>query len=310
MNNIEIKPLSITKSVSKQTCFGGAWYFKVMSESANFYGIEGVITLPYPFIRRYENNSKTNKMYDFDLKNHDTSSIYMGGHADDESDVGLALSNAVFNGKVTKGAAVYRPFWRYITNTDFNTGPYDLENGKNYRNGMISEHNGYQNIYGHYHPSFTEFYYLPGDKLKMSLFSPRPNYLQLKIEVIEVSKLKFSVSLRKKYKLKNPKNFISPEFSSKGHGTDMLKSYKRVNAIDQFKNEGKVAHDSSSEILNAVWGNCYLYYKEENNMYKTPLNDDISVTMKCPVEERFTSTSIDKNTGRQVISIHPKGDKL
>jgi len=98
----------------QQKCFGGAWYHKVMSVPYDFSGIEGVITLPMPHINRFRDEQRPKSEIDFDLKNLDVSSIYMGGHATNESDVGLALSSAILNGNVTKGSAVFRPFWRYI----------------------------------------------------------------------------------------------------------------------------------------------------------------------------------------------------
>ncbi|PKK86884.1 MAG: hypothetical protein CVV63_03165, partial [Tenericutes bacterium HGW-Tenericutes-8] len=83
-------------------------------------------------------------------------------------------------------------------------------------------------------------------------------------------------------------------------------TYKRVNAIDQVKNEGKSAIPSETSILNAIWTDCYLYYKESDILYKTPMNDDISVTMQCPNPKAFYATEIDDNSGGQVISIIPK----
>ena len=139
----------------------------------------------------------------------------------------------------------------------------------------------------------------------MSLYSPKPHFMQLKIEVVSLSKLPYSIKLRQKGKLKNPETFISPMFSSKGHGTDSIKTYKRVNAIDQVKNEGKTAVVSDTNILNALWHNCYLYYKHNDTIYKTPMNDDISVTMQCPQANAFIATQIEEKTGRQMISILP-----
>lgn len=304
---IPIKPLQLNHPLIKQHCFGGAWYHKVMSVEYAFYGIEGVITLPLPFIRRYTNDFKPKKgLLDLNHQNLDVSSIYMGGHAIDESDVGLALFRAELGGEITTGSCVYRPFWRYITAENADVGGYDLQNHRKYAATQLSEKNGLKNVYAQYHPSFSEYYYLPGDTLKMSLYSPKPDFMQLKIEVLEVSKLPYSIQLRRKYHLKQPSTFISPMFASKGHGTDMLKTYKRVNAIDQAKNEGKVAIPSDTQILNALWQSCYLYYKENNTLFKTPFNEEISVTMQCPDPKAFYSTAIESTTGRQMISISPK----
>lgn len=290
----------------KQHCFGGAWYHKVMSVAYNFSGITGVITLPMPFIKRYDGDFKNKQMVDINHKNLDVSSVYMGGHATDESDVGLAFAKGILNGKVTEGSCCYRPFWRYITNQFTDEGPYDLKNNRPYAATVLSNHNGFKNVYAQYHPSFTEHYYMPGDKLRMTLKSPKPDFLQLTIEVIEVSTLPYSVNFRKKYKLKAPKDFSSPVFSSQGHGTNMEKTYKRVNAIDQARNEGKVAINTKTTIYNALWHECYLLYEVDGKTYQTPLNNDSSVSMSCPDERGFITSDIDHHTGRENITIEPK----
>ena len=289
----------------QQKCFGGAWYHKVMSIPYDFSGIEGVITLPMPHISRFRDEQIPNSEIDFDLKNLDVSSIYMGGHATNESDVGLALSAAILNGNITKGSAVFRPFWRYITDQVDDSGPYDFENKRYYSASVLNNQEGIKNVYAHYHPSFTEYYYLPGDKLRLSLTSPKPHYLVLKIEVLEVSVLDYSVNFRSTYNLKKPENFTSPLISSPGHGTSMIKTYKRVNAIDQVANEGKEAIMTNTTIKNAIWHECYLHYLEDGQMYKTPFNNNISVTMSCPDSRAFLIDEINDKTGGQKITIKP-----
>jgi hypothetical protein len=290
----------------KQRCFGGAWYHKVMSVPHDFLGITGVVTLPLPFIKRFDDGFNNNKMVDFNHKNLDVSSIYMGGHATDESDVGLAFSRAILNNQITEGACVYRPFWRYITDQFSDEGGYDLANKRYYAASVLSNHNGMKNVYAQYHPSFSEHYYLPGDTLRMTLISPKPDFLQLTIEVIEVSTLPYSVNLRKKYLLKTPADFVSPLFQSMGHGTKMPKTYKRVNAIDQARNEGKTAIPTKTSVYNALWHECHLVYSEDGKQYLTPLNEASSVSMSCPNEQGFITTAIDSKTGRQNITIEPK----
>lgn len=303
----ELKIEGINKEV--QRCFGGAWYHKVMSVSHNFYGIEGTITLPMPFIKRYKDDYQSSKMIDYDHKNLDVSSVYMGGHAIDESDVGLCLTTALLDGKITKGSCVYRPFWRYITDENLDIGTYDFDKNRFYAATQLSDIGGLKNIYAMHHISFSETYFMPGDKIKMSLISPKADFLQMTIELIEISKLKYAVDLRKKYKLKDPQTFVSPMFSSKGHGTDVAKTYKRVNAIDQVSNEGKVAINSKTTIYNGNWHSCYLYHKVGNDIFKTPFNESISVSMNCPDRKGFIISPLDPKTGGQNVTIIPKDAK-
>lgn len=300
-----IKRIDLSHLITgKQACFGGAWYHKVMSVDYDFRGIEGVITLPMPLIKRFKEDKEPTDLIDMDLSNLDVSSIYLGGHAKHESDVGLAFSRAIINDKVTHGGCVFRPFWRYITDLTSDEGDYDLSNGRNYKASVLNNQNGLKNVYAMYHPSFSEYYYLPGDKLKVSLTSPKENYLILKIEVIEISNHPYSIKFRKDNNLKAPQDFTSPLISSPGHGTSMPKTYKRVNAIDQVANEGKAAIITNSIIQDAIWENCYLIYQEDGEFYKTPLNEKTSVQMSCPDKKAFLINKIDDNGG-QNITIKP-----
>lgn len=294
-------------------CFMGAWYHKVFSTTFNWQGITGVLTLPHVKIRRYKDSFDESKDVDYNQKNLDVSSIYIGGFAKNESDVGLAFFRGLIlkDGTyvVSEGSLVYRPFWRYITDEDGDIGPYDYEHGRNYSVSMLSNNNGVKNCYAQYSPNFTEYYYLPGDKLRMSIFSPKPNYMQMKIEVLEVSAISSSVELRKANQWREPKDFISPVFSSPGHGTNIPKEYKRVNAIDQVSNEGKPSIDTQTKISSAIWHDCYLYYAENNETYLVPLNEERSYMMNCPNPNRFTYESIDKKTGGSIVTLHPGEEK-
>src|SRR5690554_1017170 len=161
-----------------QKIFQGAWYHKVISSRDKWLGIEGTIILPTVKIRRYDSDYNQNLNVDPDVKNMETSSIYMGGTAKYESDVGLAFSKVYMmkDGEqvVSKGAYAYRPFWRYITSEDDldkDIGPADKSVGRNYVVMAINQNK--TNMYAHWDASFTEYYYLPGDKLKMSIHTPK-----------------------------------------------------------------------------------------------------------------------------------------
>ena len=284
--------------------FGGAWYHKVVSSRDNWQGIEGTITLPEVTIRRYEGDSNPELDVDPTVKNLDNPSVYLGGHATNESDVGLSFSRALIDVEeqtLSKGSIAFRPFWRYITNEHQDAGGYEVHNGEY----AVSVTNN--NCIANYHWRYTEYYYLPGDKLRIIIYIPEPNKMQLQIEVIEKSTLPGSVEMRELYGWKDPANFKSPIFHSPGHGTGIASEYKRVNAIDQVANEGGTAHPSQTEIKNAIWYETYLYRKINGEMYRVPMNDNRRGVLSAPDQTRFTTSyeNVDRDLGGEVITIHP-----
>lgn len=282
----EICPLS-------SNCFNGAWYYKVVSSKDEWLGIVGTITLP---IFNADPNRDTGNRF------LDNPSIYMGGNAGYESDAGLSLSLVTINNgsSISTYSIAFRPFWRYITIINKDEGGYDKHDGKY----SVSCTNN--NCYGNWHYSQSEFYYLPGDKIKMSVFSPQKNYLQLKIDVIAISNLPESISLRTQHGWKNPADFTSPMFYSSNHSIGKAE-FKRVNAIDQVSNEGKPAIPTLASVLNANWESSFLIRKINNQLMRIPLTDERRFVLACPNAEAIIITQSPQQItyGGETVSIQP-----
>lgn len=279
-------------------CFLGAWYHKVFSSQDYWDGIEGTITLPKVSLKRFLGE-----------KNLDTPSIYMGGHAKYESDVGLSFMGGLVleNGKyvVNPNGIVFRPFWRYITDLETDEGVYNLAKNRNYSVSNLTPNQSTSNCYANYAPQFTEYYYLPGDKIKIIVTYPKKHYMQLKIELIEKSTYEESINLRLKNKWRDPETFISPLFTSPEDLETNLKEFKRVNAIDQSGNEGKPTINTLSSVKDANWESVYLYRTIDNVQVKVPFNNLRSATMNCPTIKGFNVVDIDLKTGGSKVSIIP-----
>ncbi|HHT39273.1 MAG TPA: DUF5011 domain-containing protein, partial [Acholeplasmataceae bacterium] len=185
----------IENEISPETegCFKGAYYLKVLSAQDYWFGIEAEVTLPMYDINRYEDDYQSNLPADPNYKNMDTPSLYLGGEAQYQTDDGLALMPVILGNKtISKGSLAYRPFWRYTSNKDIDEGPYDLENERRYSVGCTQE-GAVKNCYAHWHYLDTEFYYLPGDRVRMIVVVVETGKLQLQIEVLEKSTLEYSV---------------------------------------------------------------------------------------------------------------------
>lgn len=298
------------KAPNKPNVFQGAFYHRVFSSRDKWVGMEGEFTIPMPDINRYQGSFNTSLNMDPFAKNLDNPSIYMGGNASLESDVGLSLKtvlvkNASGSNVISTGSYAFRPFWRYITYQNYDIGTYDRENGRYYAVSTASaESNKTKNMIGNWDYLDTQYYYLPGDRVRMILFSPKAGYLQLQIEVIEKSSLPYSVNVRKENGWKDPENFISPMFSSPGHGTSDVE-FKRVNAIDQVSNEGKPVISTTSKVGEMIWHNTYLHRNINGVLYRVPLNLTRGNTISAPIKEHFTITDINPQTGGQSVTIHP-----
>lgn len=275
-------------------CFPGALYRKVVSSRDYWIGIEGVITLGefIPDEQRYDNSKLSYYL--------DNPSIYMGGNANFESDIGLTWSighESAANPTVSRKGIAYRPFWRYIT-------------------AMESKDGKRENIYKNAYVGDYQFYYFPGDKIRMSVITPKPNYMQMRIELLELTTIPKYVEQRNKYNL--PENFerifITEPFPSEGMGI-VKTEFKRVNAIDQVSNESKPTINTNAKVNDAKWHEVYLYRMIDGKLYKVPMTENRSAGMICPLGSNkngdFTNaiklsyTGVDKNLGGEIITLDP-----
>ena len=291
------------KNPSPAPVFGGAWYYKVVSTRDKWVGIETTVTLPEVDINRYNGEHDDTYGADPNVKNLDNPSIYLGGNAVSESDVGLSFSKCVIDSKSTlsTGCIAFRPFWRYITDTDKDEGGYDVHGGE-----YAVSANG-DNCIANYHWKYTQYYYLPGDTLRIIVHCPEPGKMQLQIQVISVSTLPSSVAIREQYGWEQPADFLSPVFASPGQGTGMDAEFKRVCAIDQSGNEGGTAIETTTEVNGVIWHETYLYREIDGVLYRVPMDESRRAATAAPRSDAFTVTheGVDTDKGGEVVSIHP-----
>ena len=296
-DNVEVYNGIIEDEIKNDTvleCFLGAWYHKSVSSKDYWLGIETVVTLGEftPDEKRF-NLDGTNRYMD----NHN---LYLGGMAETESDCGLGY-NTMYDSSDTSEELTtsspkygYRPFYRFICNERIaDGGNVDVINANYWRTS---------------NPRDLGNYYFPGDKVRMKVYSPLPNYLQLRIDVIEETKIPKYVALRKKYNLPNdqPTSYISPLFYSLGHGV-IKAEFKHVNSIDQYGNEGLIAKHTSSTVKNEIWHECYLYRMYKGKIVKVPFNKERQSTINSPSNEAVKVSIIDDKIGAEKIEISPEG---
>lgn len=273
-------------------CFLGAYYRKVFSSKDNWLGIEGVITLGEFTPDNYRFGTDNRVYYEREL---DSPSIYMGGQSITESDAGLGyMIGYQYKGQdieLNYGTpkVAYRPFWRYIYSTALDV------NGNVERNNI--------NSWNVSNPLDFDFYYFPGDKIKMSVYSPKQDYLQLRIELLEETTIEKYAKIREGFQLeRKPRTFLSPLFYSEGHGYSPAE-FKRVNSLDQYGNEGFVVKNTKATVSKAVWHETHLLRNIDNKIQKVIFDENRSSRMTCPNNESFLIKELEN--GGEEITITP-----
>lgn len=117
-------------------------------------------------------------------------------------------------------------------------------------------------------PATPEFYYYPGDVLLMSCIISGPNELELVIEVLERAPESPSQQLSR----------FSTTFEAPGFGPGGDQEFKRVNAIDQFGNEGRDAQPTNTRVEGGEWLEAHLLRGDQRLPFTTTRFTD----MRCP----------------------------
>lgn len=225
--------------MASKPCFEGAYYRKLVSSTDNWVGIEGTVVLPQ--IKFDENRKHPKKAMQY----MDNPSVYFGGNMNEqETDIGLTWEVIKDEkGNVSKDRRAFRPFLR--------------------RNEYKEEQNAvFENA-----PAKADFYWYPGEEVKMS------------VKLVADKTLRFVVEGAGK---RFERDFICNGFVLNGKA-----EYKRVNAIDQVGNEGTPVKPTQTQVLNAVWKETNLYRNVNNNIITVPFHSGRYTEMLCPSPKFF-----------------------
>lgn len=260
--------------------FAGAWYYKVVSSKDHWIGMEATVTLPL-----FTGDETRRELIDTPQgafeRYMDTPSVYLGGSSDYETDIGFGFFRGLIGDTISEEKITFRPFWRTIY----------LENGKERNDYLGTKLNE------------TEYYYFPGDTVKINLVSETENYLTLRIELLQETTIEKYVKIREannRNQLLVVENIIAP-----GNGIRPTE-YKRVNAIDQYHNEGKPTQMTSAKVDECVWKDVYLYRLIDSTLYKVPFNEKRIKRIFSPNQSAF-HVSLEEKT--ETVTIEPKENK-
>lgn len=244
-------------------CFPGAYYRKAVSSFDTWTGIEGTITLP-----QLELDPSRVKPTGRFL---DNPSIYMGGRSgSQEIDAGLTWEVIrETNGSVSAVAKAFRPFWR--------------------------------NNQWHNAPAVPDYYYYPGDTVRMSCRTVEEGRLALTVELLARSG---TVASEEILEVTQPISVFTTVFDTSSFGPGKIQQFKRVNAIDQSGNEGQPVQPTKARVAKAMWHEVSLWRADQRLPF-TPMR---FTDMRCPLPDHFVIVSAtDSSLGAETISISGEG---
>jgi hypothetical protein len=139
-------------------------------------------------------------------------------------------------------------------------------------------------------PLSEAYTWYPGDTVRMEVRMTGPKKLRLVIADAGV----------------HPTKSFSVDFDADGFLSDVKRQFKRVNAIDQFHNEGKPVKPTDAKVLNAQWLGTKLFRGKK----ELPMNIHRFTDMRCSDASHIVVTPIDEMTGAEKIDIfgRPKAD--
>ncbi|MEJ7769981.1 MAG: hypothetical protein WKF70_09935 [Chitinophagaceae bacterium] len=132
-------------------------------------------------------------------------------------------------------------------------------------------------------PLSENYSWYPGDTVRMEVSLIAPKKLRLIITDAGVRPIKsFSV-----------------DFAADSFTQEIKRQFKRVNAIDQFGNEGKPVKPTYANVINAQWLNTYLLHRER----KVQMNKYRFTDMRCSDALHIVIRTLDEMEGAEKIDI-------
>lgn len=133
-------------------------------------------------------------------------------------------------------------------------------------------------------PDEKQFYFYPGETVQMAIFIAAPKKLRL---VISNGKDKT----------------FQTDFDAEGFAPNVTRQFKRVNAIDQVRNEGKPVQKTKAQITGAEWTNTVLLRGAGTDAKQIPMDKTRFTDMRCSDEKHIVVTTIDDKKGAEKIDI-------
>jgi hypothetical protein len=133
-------------------------------------------------------------------------------------------------------------------------------------------------------PLTENYSWYPGDTVRMEVILIAPKKLRLTVADAGV----------------HPARSFSVDFAADSFTTEIKRQFKRVNAIDQFGNEGKPVKPTNAHVINAEWLGTY-FLRGENQV---PMNKYRFTDMRCSNALHIIVTPVNDHAGAEKINIY------
>ncbi len=134
-------------------------------------------------------------------------------------------------------------------------------------------------------PAQKEFYFYPGETVQMAVLVAGSGKLRL---VISDGKAKT----------------FQTDFDAEGFVPNVPRQFKRVNAIDQFGNEGKTVQPTKAQVTGAEWLQTVLLRGAGAEARQIPMDKTRFTDMRCSNESHIVVTTTDAAKGAEKIDIY------
>jgi hypothetical protein len=137
-------------------------------------------------------------------------------------------------------------------------------------------------------PAEKQFYWSPGDTVQIAVLAIAPK--KLRLIVADASP--------------QPKRMFQTDFDAAGFASGVARQFKRVNAIDQFGNEGKPVQPTKAEVTGAEWLQTILLRGEGASAKQIPMDKTRFTDMRCANESHIVVTATNPANGAEKIDIY------
>jgi hypothetical protein len=134
-------------------------------------------------------------------------------------------------------------------------------------------------------PAQKEYYFYPGETVQMAVLIAGSGKLRL---IISDGKAKT----------------FQTDFDAEGFAPNVMRQFKRVNAIDQFGNEGKPVQPTKAQVTGAEWLQTILLRGEGAAAKQIPMDKTRFTDMRCADESYIVVAPTDAAKGAEKIDIY------
>ncbi|MEP7213343.1 MAG: hypothetical protein ABI791_09725 [Acidobacteriota bacterium] len=137
-------------------------------------------------------------------------------------------------------------------------------------------------------PNHAEYTWYPGETVQIAVYLVAPKKLRLIVADANP----------------RPKKMFQVDFDADGFAPNVARQFKRVNAIDQFGNEGKPVQPTKAEVTGAEWLQTILLRGAGSEAKQIPMDRARFTDMRCSDRSHIVVTETNPAKGAEKVDIY------